>query len=198
MAYHIYTTRGIVLARRHAGESSMRILLLSEQHGLLYAKAVSSRKSSAKLTSATTPFAYGEYSLVRGKGEWRLVNVRDIANMYLDPLMSEPAKESLSKNAYLIRSLVHGEGDGVLYHIMMKAYRAYCTPCHHKGVELSTHLSLLNALGYAREGELPIATTEEEYRHVASMTLPYIELINKGLRASQLGYTSSNEVKMLY
>ena len=67
-----YQTRGIVISRVHTGEANTTIALLTEQVGLVYARAQSLRKPGAKLAHALTTLAESEVVLVRGKEEWRV------------------------------------------------------------------------------------------------------------------------------
>lgn len=69
---HKYVTRGIVLARTGVRESGVSLTLLTEELGLVRARAEGLRKPGAKLASALQTLSESDVTLVRGKETWRL------------------------------------------------------------------------------------------------------------------------------
>lgn len=87
MAERIDTTRGIVLKRSPFGEANTLVTLFTEDFGLVYALAQSSRREESKLRFGLMPLASGRYSLVFGN-RYRLIGVEteprgEITSAYL-------------------------------------------------------------------------------------------------------------------
>jgi len=67
-----YHTRGIVLTRAPLGEANALVTLLTEDVGLVRARAQGIRKPGAKLAAALATFAESDLILLRGAEGWRI------------------------------------------------------------------------------------------------------------------------------
>jgi DNA repair protein RecO len=70
-----HITEGLVLGKRAIGEANTFVFILTEELGLVRAKAISARREGSKLRYGLEPLSLGRYSFVRGKQEWRLTGV---------------------------------------------------------------------------------------------------------------------------
>ena len=82
MSYHIYTTRGIVLAGRAVREADRIYSILTRDLGLIRATALGVRKGSSKLRGALEPLMLSSISLVRGKEFWRVTSAEAIQKIH--------------------------------------------------------------------------------------------------------------------
>lgn len=69
---HKYVSRAIVLARNESREYGLALTLLTEEFGLVRARAEGLRKPGAKLASALQTLSESDVTLLRGKEGWRL------------------------------------------------------------------------------------------------------------------------------
>lgn len=70
---HKYHTRGIVLARRAAGETGAELTILTAELGLVRARAAGVRRTGARLAPALVTLAESDLVLVAGReGLWRV------------------------------------------------------------------------------------------------------------------------------
>jgi len=105
--HKIYSTEGIVLAKRGHGEANVRIVLLTEGLGLISASARSSRVEHSKLRYGLEPLTRARFALVRGKAEWRLTGVEQISHDCIG--VSSARQQASGRIARLLLRLVQGE-----------------------------------------------------------------------------------------
>jgi recombinational DNA repair protein (RecF pathway) len=105
--HKIYSTEGIVLAKRGHGEANVRIVLLTEGLGLISASARSSRVEHSKLRYGLEPLTRARFALVRGKAEWRLTGVEQISHDCIG--VSSARRQASGRIARLLLRLVQGE-----------------------------------------------------------------------------------------
>ena len=74
MSYHVYTTRGIILAQYPTGESDRIYRIMTRDFGMVHARALGVRKENSKLRGSLEPVSLSIVSLVRGKEYWRLTS----------------------------------------------------------------------------------------------------------------------------
>ncbi len=79
---HKYVTRAVVLGRGAARESGLMLTLLTEDFGLVRAKAEGLRKPGAKLAGALQTLCESDVTLVRGKEGWRLTGALLVENRF--------------------------------------------------------------------------------------------------------------------
>lgn len=105
---HKYHTRALVLGRSPLSESAALIALLTEEFGLLRARAEGLRKPGAKLAHALQTFDLSEVTLVRGKEGWRLSGA--VLETHLFAELSKESRARASRVNGLFLRLVQGEG----------------------------------------------------------------------------------------
>lgn len=165
MSYHIYTTRGIVLSGRAWGESDKIYSILTQNLGLVRAKALGVRKEESKLRGALEPVTLSSVSLVRGKEYWRATSAEVIRSI--------PASLHIARPLALLEKLVQGEAynpelfDAVEQSIQTKELS-------HELFEIRIVSQILFHLGYLKEEDLSLDKKS------------LIDAINKGIQASHL------------
>src|SRR3989338_3919171 len=90
MSYHIYTTRGIVLAERPIREADRIYTIITHDLGLIRAIAIGVRKEASKLRGNIEPFSLSSVSLVRGREYWRLTSAEYIQDISSLPSVARP------------------------------------------------------------------------------------------------------------
>lgn len=105
---HKYHTRALVLGRSPLSESASLIALLTEEFGLVRARAEGLRKPGAKLAHALQTFDLTDVTLVRGKEGWRLSGA--LLEAHLFESLTRASRTRASRVNGLFLRLVHGEG----------------------------------------------------------------------------------------
>lgn len=102
-----YSCEAIVLARTPLAEASASLALLTQEFGLVRARAQGIRKSGAKLATALTTLAECDTILVRGKEGWRLSGATLATNWCATLSASERLRSG--RLASLMLRLMHAE-----------------------------------------------------------------------------------------
>ncbi|MBI5005317.1 MAG: DNA repair protein RecO [Candidatus Lloydbacteria bacterium] len=108
MAYHIYTTDGIVLGSVSVGESNRYLYVLTKNLGLLGVRAQGIRELRSKLRFALTDFSHVRVALVRGKDVWRVTSAVPFSS-YQALFFDKEKLRVFARIASLLRRLVVGE-----------------------------------------------------------------------------------------
>ncbi len=181
---HKYTTRAIVLARHPIGEAALLLTLLTEELGLLRARAEGLRKPGAKLAHALQTLDAGEVTLVRGKEGWRL------SGAFLDTRHSTElhtaGRERAGRMNGLLLRLVHDESTDIqLFPLMTRFLETLpgCTEEEQDACEVRTALRLLALLGLDA-GALPDVDATDALSAIERRAL--VTRINHGIAASGL------------
>lgn len=173
---HKYVTRGIVLRRGAARESGLVLTLLTEDFGLVRAKAEGLRKPGAKLASALQTLCESDVTLVRGKDGWRITGALLAVNRF--HLLSTDARATAARVASLFLRLMP---EGAQEQGFLSLYRTLLIEletlplAEHDTAECRAALNLLVLLGLDAGAEME--------------SLPRNDLvvrINKGIAASGL------------
>lgn len=82
MSHHIYQTRAYVIESVDSGEANKRLLLLTEDLGLIYVAAQGVRLLKSKLKASIQEYSFSKVALVRGKETWRLTNAMQLISLY--------------------------------------------------------------------------------------------------------------------
>ncbi len=82
MSHHIYQTRAYVIESIDSGEANKRLLLLTEDLGLIYVAAQGVRLLKSKLKASIQEYSFSKVALVRGKETWRLTNAMQLISLY--------------------------------------------------------------------------------------------------------------------
>ena len=106
---HKYVTTALVLARTPLKESAALVTLLTEEFGLVRARAEGLRKPGAKLAHALQTFDRCDVTLVRGKDGWRLAGAILEESWFKRLARSERLRAG--RVAGLLLRLVHGEAN---------------------------------------------------------------------------------------
>jgi len=82
MAYHVHTTRALILKSRGEGEGHKILHLLTEDLGVLTAHAQSVRVLKSKLRYHLQDYTLSRISLVRGRSLWRVTGAETISRAH--------------------------------------------------------------------------------------------------------------------
>lgn len=181
---HKYVTEALVLGRIPLKESAALITLLTEEFGVVRARAEGIRKPGAKLAHALQTFDRCTATLVRGKEGWRLSGAVLEENVFLT--LSRTARERASRVNGLLLRLIQGEvSDPALFPLFLQFIQTLQTGGEdaQDAAECFTALRLLSHLGLDA-GTIPddkgfSPLTPEERRALVTR-------INRGISASGL------------
>jgi len=175
---------------------------LTENLGLLTARVQGGRNLHSKLRSGTQDFSFGEFSLVSGKGGWRLVSARTEKNFF-ENFRNSPAKLKISGNILtLIKKLVAEEArlndeagqeaKMPLFAVVLNFFN-FLVFAREQDIALAECLTLvriLHSLGYMRydpDFSVPISSSEIEIKDlemIAPKRSKMVKLINESLKAT--------------
>ena len=185
---HNYTTRAIVLARTPLGEANGFITILTDELGLLRARAQGIRKPGAKLASALATYAESSLTLVRGREGWRITGA-SLETPWFTRMGTRAARTRAARITGLVLRLVAGESaESAVFPIVTNFFTALATLPEesHEAVEILAALSILAALGLDAGGEVPRSFDSSALANFATHRRDYIARINRGLEASGL------------
>lgn len=165
MAYHIYTTRGLVLSQRGVGEADRIYKILTRDLGLVRARALGVRKEVSKLRGALEPYTLAAVSLVRGKEHWRITSAESLKKV--------PYKESIARPFILLDKFIQGEAaNSELFDAIEETIFARETNEEMREIRIVSRI-LFN-LGYLKASDLDLSKEK------------LIVAINEGIHQSQL------------
>lgn len=187
---HKYATTGIVLARFPIAEASESIVVLTEELGVVRARAQSVRKQGAKLASALQTFVQSDVVLVRGKDGWRLTGAVSVTNWF--QVLTRSARLRAGRVTGLMLRLMPGDAiDPTLYSIISDLFTTLRDESKelHDAAECLAALRILRVLGLDA-GDLPQYNEgqlrSDTLRAVDSSRHVFIARINHGIAASGL------------
>lgn len=197
MSYHIYNTRGIVLAEKPAREADRIYTIFTRDLGLLRASATGVRKNLSKLRGHIEPFSIVDVSLVRGREYWRLTSA-ELATDLKTLLVEDPELFlAFAKNLSLLEKLVAGEEKHAklfddLISLIKFAVRRRPITKDLESLEILIALKILFHLGYLSGEDLPNKVLgsepdDEVLTMVLAQKKSLIKAINHGIDSSQLG-----------
>ncbi len=96
-----------MLAKRNVAEASTVVSILTREHGLLRAKAATTRVPQSKLRFGLEPLTFARFSFVEGRHEWKLVGVESIDTPPRD--LSLRKRAALGRILKLLSRLLQGE-----------------------------------------------------------------------------------------
>lgn len=181
---HKYVTRALVLARHPVAESASFVTLLTEEFGLVRARAEGLRKPGAKLAHALQTLDECEVTLVRGKEAWRLSGA--VLEESWFRALDRPARLRAGRVNGLLLRLVHGEAnDPALFTLFIGFLAALprLPDASQDTAEVMIALRLLAALGLDA-GPLPLDDSYEPLDPDARRAL--VTRVNRGILASGL------------
>lgn len=188
--YQKYTTEAVVLTVHPQAEADGLVALLTQEFGVVFARASSIRKEKSLMRYALVLGSVAQVSLVRGKRGWRLAGA--LPDVHITHASGLHAFARMRK---LIVRLVHGEEQNdFLFSTMVHAVRALASSDEERvpTIELLAVARMLYALGYLSaeavsttfftHTEFTVATTEEAGRD----RIKLLGAVNGALSASQL------------
>lgn len=188
------TVRGVVVARRSAGEGSVRVSLYTDALGLMTALAKSAREERSKLRPHLQVGTTGTFTFIKGRDVWRIIGAVDTANSYFELAGNAPAQEASSRVMAIVRQFIRGEGsDPYLFSALFEFFRAlpHLEERHIADAECIAVLRILSALGYVREDAHATPFLQISYHpsvleeiHLSRPQL--VRLINEGINESGL------------
>ncbi|MDP2650060.1 MAG: recombination protein O N-terminal domain-containing protein, partial [bacterium] len=178
-----------VLSRAPAGETNALVTLLTQNVGLVRARAQGIRRSGAKLAAALATFAESDLVLVRGRESWRIAGAVLEENWFAR--MRGNTSTRAARVSGLLLQLVAGEVyDSKLFSIVSDFFKALTELPEekHDAVEVLTVLRVLATLGLDT-GDVPngaSAFAPELLTATVKNRASYITRINHGITASGL------------
>lgn len=180
VAYHTYTTRSYILSAGQYSEHDALYTCITEEFGVLRARATGARKEDSKLRYSLQVGACVSLSLVQGRAGWRITGA---------VLIYEPSRATITLFARLgklAERLVHGqERNDALFEIFTACRQAQDV----RSSELLLVIQMLVSLGYIPpyiiEGILEKPETER-IAYIESHRPILLKTVNNALNASHL------------
>ena len=204
MAYHIYTTDGIILKKTAFGEANMLLHILTRDLGLIMASAQGIRLNTSKLGAHIQEYSYASLSFVKGKNGWKMTNAIEKNNFFFD--CPSYARKTVAQVGSLLLKMITGEsphpeifqtvltGFEFLKNIADPPSRSFGKAKENiSNFEILLVLRILHQLGYvsldSSNRVFLIGNTEwndELLKKVSESKIILVGLINKGLKESQM------------
>jgi len=195
MSHHIYHTEAIVLNTKPVGEAGKFVYVLTQELGLISAKAQGVRLINSKLRYSLQDFSHVEVSLVRGKEIWRLTGAKLIKENNLHKKNSENFLILYRLSKLLLR-LLHGEEKNIkLFELITNTLtflEEHFTAEELKTLEIIAVLRILRSLGYfGQEKSLEAFAKDNDWHKELLVTFrpeqaKALILINNALKETQL------------
>lgn len=191
--YHIYTTDGLILKRKNFGEGNVLLYVLTKDLGLILASAQSVRSHKSKLSSALMEYSLSTISFIHGKNGWKITNAASRQNFFFD--YSPVHRELVAKISNVLIKLIAGEEKHPeIFETVLNAFDLLEGLKDEEVFSLESliMLRILYHLGYVAKKENTDVFLEnntfnsEILEKISLQKRDVIELINKGLKESQL------------
>lgn len=183
---HKYVTRAIVLARTPLREAGASVTLLTEEFGLVRARAEGLRKPGAKLAHALQALDECSVTLVRGKDGWRLSGA--LLEQSWFPALTRAARLRAARVASLFLRLSPGDEHDPAPFRTYARFLASLPTLDEDGqdaAECIAALALLNHMGLD-SGAVPDTEGEGAYALAPEARRAIVLRINRGITASGL------------
>ena len=163
--HRLYVSEGIVLKKSPVGEANTLVSILSEEFGLVRAKATSTRAESSKLRYGLESLTLARFSFVAGRYEWKLTGVESVSHeLFASSIQKRVAAGRITK---LLLRLIHGEEEGrALFGTVKQGLTllAKATSTQETGsIECILVLRVLSHLGYLPQTEALKAFVEGDF-----------------------------------
>lgn len=180
---HKYVTYAYVLSRNPVGETGMLLTLLTEELGLIRARADGLRRPGAKLAHALQALDKALVTLVRGKEGWRLSGAVEDERIF--DQLSRAARLRVARVTGLVTRLVGEGGDPAPFHIYERFLETLPSAPEETqdAAECYAALDLLSHLGLDAG---PIPSPEERTTLSPNERRDIVTRINRGIHASGL------------
>lgn len=182
----------MVVARRAAGEGSVRVRIYTEELGLVTAVATSAREERSKLRPYLLAGTRGHYSLVKGRVEWRVTGAVGCLHTYYET-EERAAHECAARVLALLRQFVHGESRDTGLFLALWELIASLPTLNQKDIQIAEYVAVLRilaALGYVAktgvEEFIDAEYTAALLARASDRRREIVTVINHGLGASGL------------
>lgn len=177
------------------GDSNKKILILTRDFGLVWAKVQSARSMKSRLRYSVQNYSYGKFSLIKGRIEWKLASAISNSNIYED-FKNNFEKLKILTNVFNLVTKLSGEDEtNEKLFIIISNFIKYIKDAKNDKLhflECLILLKILNVFGYMRNDPdfvIPINSLEISEEDVLSMAPKrevVIRLINESLKVSNL------------
>ena len=186
-------TRGVVIARRAAGEGSLRVLIYTEELGLVVAVATSAREERSLLRAHLVEGCRATYSLVKGKRDWRVTGAVGARMSYFECTTDEQ-RQSSARVMALVRQFVHGDGVDEGLFLSVWEYLSALSTLGTSEVRIAEYVAVLRVLaafGYVAKTDVVEEFIAPDYTaallaSASKKRSALVKVINHGLGASGL------------
>lgn len=182
-----YGTPAIVLGRFALAEASSSLALLTEEFGLVRARAQGVRKPGAKLANAVQTLSECDVILVRGKDGWRLSGANLVHNRFR--ALTPSARKRAGRVATLFLRLIRGEASDPTPFVLFSDFLEALPSLSEEDADAAETLIALRLLSFLGLADLKLAESGYEpelLSQVREGRRDYILQVNKGLTASGL------------
>ncbi len=194
MAYHVYTTKGIVVSSHPVKEADKFYSILTEDLGLIRARARGVRLLQSKLRGALEPYCITSVSLIKGKESWRITGAVLVDKLNEETLTKAGLKTFARVFALIERLVVGEESNKELFGVLDEGLRYVIEGAVKEGIsslEVLIVLRLLYELGYVSKTNLEERYITEPYsedllKKTEENKKRLVEMINTGLQSSNL------------
>lgn len=194
MSHSIHTSEAIILSRLPQ-DNNVAYMVFTREFGLLFAQATGVRRSESKLRSALQEYSIVTISLVKGKSVWRITSAIPQKNIFLEA-QSQNTRHVCAKVCSLVARLIQGqEKDEKVYDTLrsgLSVLSEVTSATYISHIEICILVRLLSELGYVAYeswmGEVLSSDHYDEsvYNFIDQHKKQFVEVINKGLKESQL------------
>ena len=188
--YQKYHTEALVLRSYERGEADRVFALLTEDFGLVRARASAVRRESSRMRYALQSGTRARVSLIRGSRGWRIAGAEARGSISPENVSALGVFARLS--ALLERLLQGEEANPYLFSSCAEAHTALeslSRETHHM-LELVVVARTLYALGYLSAEALGVAAASTTYEQVAlavsAEKTTLLAEVNRALQATQL------------
>lgn len=108
--HHIHRTKAYVLKNLPMRDYDSRLILLTQDFGLIRVIAVGTKRQNSKLKSSIQEYSEIDVALVLGKSGWRLVNANFIKNFFYE-IEDMETKKSICRVLGIIERFFLGESN---------------------------------------------------------------------------------------
>ena len=185
---HKYDTRGIVVARAPFGEGHARLGIVTDELGLVFARAAGVRSTKSKLAHALVTFAESDLVLVQGAEGWRVAGAILRENWFAR-LGGAQARERAGRVASLLLRLSSGEARDERSYELLRAFLDALIAGDEalaEGAELIAAEGVLAACGVGEHASAAADFSAPALRAALNERALRINRINRGIAASGL------------
>ncbi len=104
MAYQIYSTEGIILAKKDFGEAERFYYIFTEKFGMIKAVGRGVRYLKSKLRPNLDLFCYNNFSLISAKDTWKITDATEITK-----IKNQENLKLFSRIANFLTRMIKGE-----------------------------------------------------------------------------------------